>query len=663
MNLRHLRWLSLATLAAVCLATPTLPQSPLGPEFRVNTTTSGPQRIGGLAMSVNGEFLVSWGDDFSLSSGQPEISGIRGQFFNTDGSASGSEFVVAASSSGYFLGADVLAARPDGGFVVVWGDQSPASNGQVRGIVLSAEGSPSVPEFPVTSRTTPDLFNPFPRAVATSADGRFVVVWKSEDQDGSREGAFARRFRPRGTPLGSEFQINRRTLGDQVPTDVIVQPDGSFVVGWYSEDDPNSPRQGPADVYLNRYDSDGRPLLEEFRVNTYTTGRQLNPALSMDQAGNFVVVWDSLRQDGSDYGVFGQRFSASGERQGGEFRVNVETAGAQVRPSIAADPWGNFVVVWQDFLGNNAWDIIGRAYRADGTALSGEFVVNSTTSNYQEFPQVAMSAAGTFIVTWRSFNQLDDLTYDIFGQLFEFPVVDPCVPGPTTLCLRDGRFRVQLSSSVAPTAPVTTLTDAAGYFTFGNPDNPEVFVKILDACTVNDRFWIFAAGLTDVGLSFTVTDSLTGTKRSYSNPAGRAFVPLLDTGALDVCRPPRGGPTAAIEARGLDQDVLSLRGGRFEARLLWAPGGEPNAAARSSAVSDAAGFFTFFNPDNPEVFVKVLDGCAVNGRFWVFTAGLTNTATRLEVRDLATGTSRIYSRPAGTAYLPFQDTAAFGTCP
>jgi hypothetical protein len=53
----------------------------------------------------------------------------------------------------------------------------------------------------------------------------------------------------------------------------------------------------------------GNPLGPEFRINTYTTGGQILSAVASDSSGNFVVVWESYIQDGSDWGVFGQRYA------------------------------------------------------------------------------------------------------------------------------------------------------------------------------------------------------------------------------------------------------------------------------------------------------------------------------------------------------------------
>jgi hypothetical protein len=85
----------------------------------------------------------------------------------------------------------------------------------------------------------------------------------------------------------------------------------------------------------------------------------------------------------------------------------------------------------------------------------------------------------------------------------------------------------------------------------------------------------------------------------------------------------------------------------------------------ATAVSLAAdsGYFWFFDASNVELLVKALNGCGVNGRYWVFAAGLTDVEVTLRVTDTQTGASRTYVNPRGTAFQPVQDTSAFATCP
>jgi hypothetical protein len=79
--------------------------------------------------------------------------------------------------------------------------------------------------------------------------------------------------------------------------------------------------------------------------------------------------------------------------------------------------------------------------------------------------------------------------------------------------------------------------------------------------------------------------------------------------------------------------------------------------------SDDSGLFYFFNPDNWEMLIKVLDGCPVNDRFWVFYAATTNVEFTVTVTDIQEDEVSTYFNPLNNAAAPVQDTEAFATCP
>ncbi len=124
----------------------------------------------------------------------------------------------------------------------------------------------------------------------------------------------------------------------------------------------------------------------------------------------------------------------------------------------------------------------------------------------------------------------------------QLPVLPPgaCVAGETTLCLNDSRFRVEATwtdpSDASGAATAVAETDESGFFWFFSPNNVELAVKVLDACeTPFESFWVFAAGLTDVGVELVVTDTATDTAVSYQSPLGRRFETITDTAAFDTC--------------------------------------------------------------------------------------------------------------------------------
>jgi hypothetical protein len=79
------------------------------------------------------------------------------------------------------------------------------------------------------------------------------------------------------------------------------------------------------------------------------------------------------------------------------------------------------------------------------------------------------------------------------------------------------------------------LTSDTGYFWFFDSANVEMVIKVLNGCGANNRYWVFAGGLTDVRIRITVTDTLRGVTKQYNNPQGTAFQPIQDTGAFATC--------------------------------------------------------------------------------------------------------------------------------
>lgn len=117
-----------------------------------------------------------------------------------------------------------------------------------------------------------------------------------------------------------------------------------------------------------------------------------------------------------------------------------------------------------------------------------------------------------------------------------------CVEGPNTLCLgADDRFRATIAydtgtgTGMGETFPIDSRD--SGLFFFFGAENIEMLLKVLDACELPgfNAFWVFYAATTDVGFTLTITDTQTGTVRTYSNNLGTPAAPVLDTAAFDTC--------------------------------------------------------------------------------------------------------------------------------
>ena len=222
-------------------------------------------------------------------------------------------------------------------------------------------------------------------------------------------------------------------------------------------------------------------------------------------------------------------FGSSGTLTSGQNQVassvEVPVGTAELRVSLNSADW---------FDNSNALYI-----RHGAPASTTAFDCKSTTPNWQQFCGVQNPASGTWNILARHTSGPGgafQVTASVIGQTTVAPT--PCVPGPATLCLNGGRFKVEGTFDTGTQqgqAQAVKLTDETGYFWFFADTNVEAVFKVLNACTFNQRFWVFAGGLTNVQTTFTVTDSNTGVVRTYSNPQGTAFQPVQDTSAFATC--------------------------------------------------------------------------------------------------------------------------------
>jgi hypothetical protein len=110
--------------------------------------------------------------------------------------------------------------------------------------------------------------------------------------------------------------------------------------------------------------------------------------------------------------------------------------------------------------------------------------------------------------------------------------------------------------------------------------------------------------------------------------------------------------------------AMCLNDDRFRVEVTWETvGGDTGAGTVVPYGSEDSGLFWFFDPDNWEMMVKVLDGCAINNHYWVFAAATTNVGYTLTVTDTATSEIAVYTNPVGVSSPAVTDASALMTCP
>jgi hypothetical protein len=365
--------------------------------------------------------------------------------------------------------------------------------------------------------------------------------------------------------------------------------------------------------------------------------------------------------------------------------------------AVAANSDGDFGVVWD---ASNVGSAVGNE-----SSLQARFF-NSSADPAQENPlelavlptslnpgdlalNLSLDNTDTATIIYTSSAELGPSGIYAANQRLRLQGSPDCIPGPRQHCLADGRFRVTAeffdSAGIAHPAMAIPWTEDSGMFWFFGADNVELVCKVLDGRQLNGAFWVFYAALSNQQFSIYIEDTLTGEHRSWTNPAGR-FASVGDISALpsyEGASAPRGQPqrTGAGELRrepefggapeetktpptalwwqaistpdpatglasdsgatGEDPRLLRLAEGRFEVRVRFETDSlAGDGIARS--ISRDTGAFWFFDPDNVELVVKVLDGSSINGHHWVFYGSLSNVSFELEVLDLETGESARY---------------------
>ena len=400
------------------------PASPAGDELQINTYTTGDQMRPAIAADAQGNFVVAWESNGSSGTDLDGYS-IQAQRFLGTGEAAGTEFEVNAFTTGD-QSSVAIGADADGDFVIAWestGASASDATTSVRARRFDASGTPVGTEFQVNTYTTGEQMSP--SVAVDSGTGDFIAVWQSDGSSGTDASSFSiqgQRYDGAGDPVGTEFQVNTLTPDSQITPAVAVREGGGFIVLWASL--AGSGTDPDANVRGQLFGSDGARESTEFRVNSYTTGTQSSPTIAPDGAGGFVAVWSSAGSATDTDGAIVARIVGSGGQLASEFSINSYTTGAQTDARVTALDAARFVVVWHSVgsIGSDVDDAIeGQVFGNDGIAIGTELQVNTYTTGAQAFTNVAAEPGGNFMVVWQSEGSAgsDTTGYSIQGQRFE----------------------------------------------------------------------------------------------------------------------------------------------------------------------------------------------------------------------------------------------------
>ncbi len=369
-------------------------------DMTVNADSRGQQYKPSVAVAKNGDYVVVWEDDKD-NNGKYQVYA-RG--FYKGGCEKFPVKTVNIDPGGQQLKPRVGMAE-DGSFVVVWEDDRD-NNGyyQVRAARFTSMGVKKSLDFTVNTNANRQQLKP---DIAMGPNGNFVVAW--EDDSNGATGVyqvFARGFNANGSQRFPAITINRNANGQQLKPAVGIARNGSFAIAWEDDSDGN----GKFQVMGARFNAQGVKSGNDFTVNSNSDGQQKNPAVAMNSLGNFVVVWEDDSNENGLYQVVAARFNAAGIKQGNDFTVNTTAAGQQKSPAISISPVGDFVIVWADDSdANNAYQILGRGFLANGSEKFTARTINANSNGQQKKPSIGLTENGSFITVWE--DDVDSNSY------------------------------------------------------------------------------------------------------------------------------------------------------------------------------------------------------------------------------------------------------------
>ncbi|HEX3528386.1 MAG TPA: hypothetical protein VH988_15085 [Thermoanaerobaculia bacterium] len=664
---------SLLPLLVLTLSLPAAAQlTPLGTDFRINAATATPLH------DHDGAVVALSSTDVTLAVWTVPVSSIFDELWARAFDATGNPLGPGGRiDTGNFLKVSpAVVALPDGRFAVAWtnsalvpgfprrgGDKiGPLGYDVVSLRLLDATGVPTSAEIRVDSAGESSLT--LRLAAVSGGSGGLAVAWSEHDVVLGEDRALARRFDTFGAPLGNEILLDSSPTCTMSVVALAGRSDGGLAAFWESG---SGTQPGCPGVRTRRFAANGQPTVTPLTVPSADL-------FAVRPDGSYLVVRNKLPPPNSPvasgYDVYVQLYDENGIPRGDESTLTGPALGNQQATDAVAGEDGSFAVVWSnDSAADDDQvdaDVTAALLDSAGHLIVPPALVNAQTAGDQFVPRAATDGHGEWVFAWVS-----ETPGQNGGNLFarRFTTQPPC---RFALCLDGGAFGLDVAWRDPRTGNTGSghgilLTEGTGAFWFFSQENVELFVKVLDGSAVNGYFWVFYGGLSDVEFTLTVTETLFGAAKSYhsapytmaSNADTTAFLAFFLSDASTA--PASVSPAKAAEPGACfpGSTALCLNSDRFRVTVTWTdPRTGTTGSGQAVALSGDSGYFWFFNADNVEMVVKVLDGRLVNGHFWVFDAALSDVETEIKVTDTVTGAFKIYRKPAYT-FLSQADTAAF----
>ncbi len=611
---------------------------------------------------------------------------LRAQRIEETGGTGVAETIVNDSND---AGAAAIAYDNQGHFVVAWAANITAGSTHsvfVRRVNLN--GTTTEPPRPLVTAGAPGLEQTLPK-VGCDLNGRCAVAW----QEGFGRGrVLLRLIDTAGVPTGDAIEavaLDPNSNDAVTATGIAVAPDGTIAVLWVRSTFIGR-GFGDSAPFARFFTAGGTPLTEPLDLRHAGLFLGLATAISgaFDGDGRLLASWES-RMTGfveSPVGaIYTRLVMANGALPDPARRIESSGAAPAVTWCAAEQ---RFAVAFDRSLTNLPEPSSLTLQLVDDDGEASGAPIPAAASNQQGFRFAAISCGN--LMLWTAFQAVTappQPTYHAHllrlrqgpplcaGPFLPIPDAVPCGSlGP------QGRFGVYAAfrneDGHSRFAEPISVSNDASFFAFYDAENPELATKIVDGSTLNDHFWFFYGALSDREYALSVYDFETGLSRVYANPLHH-LASVGDTSAFAADAPqlpaelrtaaPASRPAAPADSAisladrvscPVTDTVLCLPASGARIRVHWRDFQGHEGEGHPVRLTNQGGWFWFFNPQNLELAIKVLDGRPLTGNYWVFYASLSNVEFTIRIEDELGQLLREYTNTSG-GFLSVADTTAF----
>jgi hypothetical protein len=390
-----------------------LSQTPLGIELQLNGQYDTATDLD-LAASPSGTFTAVWSQAPDPTQGLQEVVA---RTFGPTRRSSAETKLITASIPYHVILFPTLSPTTSGGWALFYSQSRPDGYRQLFGSLFSPSGASLGARFRVSdpARSLADV-----RAVASLSTGGYFVLAEDDLCPGCQfplHHLFARTLDASGEPTSPYFQVDTNPLRTAFSGVKSLSADasGTTVVVWEGEPQRFDPTQTA--ILIQRFSSTGQRFGGSFLVTKPSSAKVLAPSIAVNPAGDFIVVWQYQLDPNTPRSLHARHFSKDAKPLGQEFVVEADSVADAIVPSIASDSRGNYAVAWTSYGSPYCPSVKGRLYRPDDTPVGPAFYLSSGTNTCDQFPKVAFGPNRTFAAAW--IRTLDDGGSDIYAAMFQ----------------------------------------------------------------------------------------------------------------------------------------------------------------------------------------------------------------------------------------------------